>query len=59
MKKDTRICPFDVENTYTNIPKIDTRNIFINILKISSGINKNVQNEIVHILKTATEPNYF
>jgi hypothetical protein len=30
-----------MENMYNNIPKIDTTNTTINLLKINSGINKN------------------
>jgi hypothetical protein len=39
---------------YTNIPKIDIRDIIANILKINSGIN-----ETIHILKTVKERNHF
>jgi hypothetical protein len=32
-KKDMRTFSFDIENLYTNIPKIDTINIINNILQ--------------------------
>jgi hypothetical protein len=51
INKDKRVCSFEIENKYTNIPKIDTANIIISILKINSGNNKNIQNEVLHILK--------
>jgi hypothetical protein len=35
-----RICSFDIKNMCTNIPKIDTTSVIINILKINSGINE-------------------
>jgi hypothetical protein len=57
--KDTRICSFDIINTYINTPKVDTTNININILKINPGINKNIQNERVHLVKTVMEKDYF
>jgi Tfp pilus assembly pilus retraction ATPase PilT len=54
-----RICSFSKENMYTNIPRIEATDIITNTLKINSGINENSQKEIMHILKTIMEQNYF
>jgi hypothetical protein len=43
ISKDTRICSFDIENMYTNIPKIDTTNVITNILKINSSMSEIIQ----------------
>jgi hypothetical protein len=43
ISKDTRICSFDIENMYTNIPKTEATNIIANILKINSTIKENSQ----------------
>jgi hypothetical protein len=59
INKDTRICSFDIENMCTNVSKIDPAIIIINVLKINPGINESIQNEIVHVLKTAMKQNYF
>jgi hypothetical protein len=40
----------DIENMYTDIPKMDTTNIIVNILKINSGINENMQNKIAYLI---------
>jgi hypothetical protein len=43
---------------YTDIPKIDTKNIISNTLKSNLEINK-IQKEILHILRTVMEQIYF
>jgi hypothetical protein len=43
----------------TNIPKIDTKDIITRIPKINFGINEHSQKEIIHILETAMQQNYF
>jgi hypothetical protein len=42
---------------YTNIPKIGIINIINTILE-NSGIETNIQKEIIHILRTVIEQNY-
>jgi hypothetical protein len=51
----------DRHNLYTITPEIDITNIIINILKINSGIDEDIQNEIVdlHVLEAAMEQNDF
>jgi hypothetical protein len=45
---------------YTNIQKLVTINIITDITNITNyGIDENVQKEIIHIIKTVTEHNYF
>jgi hypothetical protein len=58
LNRNTRICSF-IENMYTNIPKNDTINIINNILESNSKITMNIQKEILHILQTVIEQNYF
>jgi hypothetical protein len=55
----TRICSFDIENIYTNIPRKDVINIINNILENNTEIQFNVRNEIIYILKIVMEQNYF
>jgi hypothetical protein len=44
IKEDVRMCSFDIENTHTNITKLDTINVTTNILKFNSEIEENSQN---------------
>jgi hypothetical protein len=44
---------------YTNIPAVDTITIITNILEDNPRIDVSKQKEIIHILKTVTEQNYF
>lgn len=41
--EDMIVCSFDIENFYTNIPKLGTKNIITNGLKINSEIDENCQ----------------
>jgi hypothetical protein len=45
----TRICSFDIENMYRNIPKIDIINVINNILENNTEIHLNIRNEIIYI----------
>jgi hypothetical protein len=40
INEDMRICPFDIENTYTNIPKVEVLNIIENIMESDPEIKK-------------------
>jgi hypothetical protein len=44
---------------YTNIPKVEIINIVNNIIHNIQGIETNLQKEIIHILETIMEQNYF
>jgi hypothetical protein len=59
LNRDMRLCSFDIENVYINMSKIDTINIINIIVKSSSEINMNMWKEILHILQTVIEQNYF
>jgi hypothetical protein len=59
LNKDTRLCSFDITNTYTNIPKIGAINITKKILENNNEIKKNIQKETIHILETIIEQKYF
>jgi hypothetical protein len=50
-----RICSLDIENMYTNIPKIDIINIINNILENNEEIYRNIQKETLHILQRVLE----
>jgi hypothetical protein len=59
LNNDTRICSFDIEKTYTNIPKKDIINISSSILDNNAEIQSNICKEIIYILKTVMKQNYF
>jgi hypothetical protein len=59
LNKNMRLCSFDIENMYTNIPKIGIINIINIILENNLEIDRNIQKETIHILKTVIEQNYF
>jgi hypothetical protein len=59
INNDTRICSFDIENMYTNIPKREIINISNNILENNTLLHLNIWNKIIYILKTILEQNYF
>jgi hypothetical protein len=59
LNKDMRLYSFDIENMYTNIPKIGIINVINTILQNNQGIETNTQKESTHIIKTITEQNYF
>jgi hypothetical protein len=44
-----RLCSFDIENMYTNIPKIGIINMINTILQNNQGIETNTQKEIIQI----------
>jgi hypothetical protein len=44
-----RICSFDIENMYKNIPKREIINIIKNILQNNTEIQLNIRNEIIYI----------
>jgi hypothetical protein len=43
-----RICPFDIENMYTNIPKVEVLNIIENIMESDPEIKEAEQEEIIN-----------
>jgi hypothetical protein len=59
LNDNMRLCSFDIENMYTNIPKTNVINIISNIINEDKDINKNYQQKIIHILKVVLEQNYF
>jgi hypothetical protein len=59
LNKDMRICWFDRENMCINTPKIDIIYIICNTLGSNPEINMNIRKEILHILETVMEQNYF
>jgi hypothetical protein len=58
INEDMRMCSFNVENMYTNIPKSGVINVITNALLTNPEIEKINQKEILHTLKTGTEQNY-
>jgi hypothetical protein len=59
LNKNTKLCSFDIENIYTNIPRKDIINIINNILENNTIIHANFLNEIIHVLKVIMKQNYF
>ena len=57
--ENIRLCSFNIENMYTNIPKNDIKNITKNILQHNYNTNINAQKEIMYILNIVLEQNYF
>jgi hypothetical protein len=59
LNSDTRICSFDIENLYTNIPRKEIINITNNVLENNIEIEANTWKEIIHIMRTIMKQNYF
>jgi hypothetical protein len=55
INEDTGMCSFAIENTYTNIPKLDTINVTTNILKLNSEIEEERKKKKIHVVKSMTE----
>jgi hypothetical protein len=49
LNKDMRLCSFDIENMYTNIPKIDIINIINTIIKTTKKLIKYPKRNNTHI----------
>jgi hypothetical protein len=58
LNRDMKICSFDIENMYTNIPKRYTINIINNIPESNPEINTIIRKAILHILQTVMGENY-
>jgi hypothetical protein len=59
INEDVRICSFDIQNMYTNIPKLEVIDIITNIKENGPKITKTTQEEITNILKSIIEQNCF
>jgi hypothetical protein len=59
LNSNTKMCSFDIENMYTNIPRKHIMNITNNILENNTEIQSKIRKEIIYILKVITEQNYF
>jgi hypothetical protein len=59
INEDMRICSFNIENMYTNIPNVEVLNIIKNIMESDPETKKAEQEEIINILKSMMEQNYF
>lgn len=59
INEDMRMCSFDIQNMYINIPKSNVISIINNTLRTISEIVETNQTGIIHILKTMTEHKYF
>jgi hypothetical protein len=53
INEDMRMCSFDIENMYINIPKSDVMNIINSLLKTNSEIVETNQKEIIHLKNSA------
>jgi hypothetical protein len=59
INNDTKICSFDIENMYTNIPRKEVINIIKNILENNIKIETNTREEIIFIMSVIMKQNYF
>jgi hypothetical protein len=59
LNRDTKICSFDIENMYTNIPRKEILNITNNVLESIIEIEVCTRKEIIHIMRIITKQNYF
>jgi hypothetical protein len=59
LNSDTRICSFDIENMYTNIPRKEVINITNNILENNVEIEASTREEIIFIMGIIMKQNYF
>jgi hypothetical protein len=55
--ESTRLCSFDIDNTYTNIPIIDIKNTINKILN-RNAVKVIVKEEILNLLNVELERNY-
>jgi hypothetical protein len=58
LNNNTRICSFDIENVYTNIPRKDIINTNNNILENNIEIEA-TQKKIIYILRIIIKQSYF
>jgi hypothetical protein len=58
INENTRLCLFDIENMYTNIPIHEVRNIVNDIINKNHYIAQATKNEIKNLLNVITEQNY-
>jgi hypothetical protein len=59
LNNNTRICSFDIENMYTNIPRKEIENITNSVLENNIEINASTQKKIIHIMRIIMRQNYF
>jgi hypothetical protein len=55
---NTKMCSFDIENMYTNIPTMELRNIIDNIMTKNHNISQKTKIEINNLLTVVLEQNY-
>jgi hypothetical protein len=58
INENTRLCSFDVEDMYTNIPIHEVQNIVRNIINENYNISQPIKREIKNLLNTILEQNY-
>jgi hypothetical protein len=58
INENTRLCSFDIENMYTNIPVQEVQHIVGNIIDKNYHIPQPTKSEIKNLLNTITEQNY-
>jgi hypothetical protein len=59
LNSDKRICSFNIENMYTNIPRKEVINITNNIFQNNVGIEASTQKGIIFIMGIIMKQNYF
>jgi hypothetical protein len=58
INEDIRLCSFDIENMYTNIPTHKFKNMTGNIIDKSYSISQQTRIEIKNLLNVILEQNY-
>jgi hypothetical protein len=58
VNKGIRLCSFDIENMYTNIPIREVKNITGNIIDKDNNISQKMKEEILNLLNIILEQNY-
>jgi hypothetical protein len=53
--EDARLCSFDIENMYINIPNLEAINIIESIMKNDLEIVETNKTEIINMLRTILE----
>jgi hypothetical protein len=56
---NTKLCPFDIENMYTNIPTPELVNVIKNIMNCDYSTNMDEKDELVNLVNKILEQNYF
>jgi hypothetical protein len=57
--ENTKLCSFDIENMYTNIPTLELKNIIKNIIDQNHNMSNAENDKLLNLLNLILEQNYF